>query len=194
MRRVCKIVVFVFLIIMAFSLIGCSEDSASPLSSQYNIGQEITLGEEKFNIYKIDDNKKEIYLLAQREVAVTVFSSSGNKGYNYNTYEGSIVESYVEEYESLLESKGVVVKKSGIIDKDDLYNLGFEHTLSISGLPYNNKHKYAFIDYVDNYWVGGYCKYNTYIWVYFDEKLDHKQYDNEFGVRPAIIIDSSILG
>jgi len=183
-----------FLFVMVFNLIGCTEGNKDLLSNKYTIGQEISFGEEKFNIYKIDDKKEELYLLAQHEIATTVFSSSSHKGADYNRYAGSIVESYVDEYVNSLETQGVEIKSSGIIDIDDLYDLGFERSgYYLNGLPYLNTHEYDFVDYVDNYWVGGYCKYDTYIWVYFDEKLDNKQYDNEFGVRPVIIIDANTL-
>lgn len=160
------------------------------LSKKYNIGDKVELGGVAFNIYKIDNNAG-IYLLAQSSVATTSFSDEEHSGYNANVYEGSLVEDYVNEFVDDLEDKGITIKSSGIIDKDDLYELGFKHSDGLSGRPYSIDDAPKFVTYEDDFWVGGYCKYNTYSWSYTKGLLDVNPCDEEYGVRPIIIIDPS---
>lgn len=181
-------------------LVGCSTSensnsasTESPLLEKYSIGDEVELGGEKFNIYKIDDNNSELYLLAQSNVADTVFSDD-DRSYKYqHDYEGSLVEGYVNKFVDTLEDKGYNIKASGIIDKDDLYELGFKHSDGLSGLPYRVDDAPEYVTYVDNFWVGGYCKYETMSWVYCYETLDTQSCDDEYGVRPIIVVDPSEL-
>lgn len=179
------------IVLLAFAMIylsGCSleTETVEKLSAKYNIGDEVKFGDVAFNIYKIDDTNNELYLMAQNTVATTKFSSYDND------YEGSLVEGYVDEFVDNLEDKGLVIKSSGIIDKEDLYELGFDHSDGLSGRPY----KYSddspeFITYTDDFWVGGYCKYDTYSWAYSYKNLDTYKCENEYGVRPIIVIEPS---
>lgn len=184
----------VVLLIVMVLLSGCSIENGSEtqkLSEQYSIGYEIDLGGVKFNIYKIDDTANEIYLLAQRNVATTPFSDNERSYGDQHDYEGSLVEGYVNRFVDELEDKGYVINSSGIIDKDDLYNLGFEHSVTISGRPYLCKNVPDFVKTEETYWVGGYYKVDTYQWAYFYEKIDTESCDKEYGVRPIVVINPS---
>lgn len=159
-------------------------DLEQSTSKEYGIADEINLDGEMFNVYKIDTYNNELYLLAQNNIATAPYSSYEND------YEGSIVEDYINEYVDVLEDKGYVIKDSGIIDVDDLYNLGFEDSDTLSGLPYKLGNSLEFVNYEDTYWVGGYCEYETRSWAYRYEKLDTYSCSNdECGIRPVIIID-----
>lgn len=200
-----------FILVLAicmFGLVGCSgektteTDKKSPAeenieekdvetseksSKKYKIGDEVDLCGVKFNIYKIDDDSKELYLLAQKNIKITAFSD-----YKHD-YEGSLVEGYINRFVDDFEDKGIVIKSSGIIDKDDLYDLGFIHSDGLSGLPYKYGDAPEFVNYEDMYWVGGYCKYETRSWAYSHGLLDTQSCNDEYGVRPVIVIDSSEL-
>lgn len=100
---------------------------------------------------------------------------------------------YVNRFVDDLEDGGVAIKLSGIIDKDDLYDLGFRHSDELSGLPYRCENVPEFVKYEDKYWVGGYCKYETRSWAYSYETLDTQPCEDEYGVRPVIVIEPSEL-
>lgn len=162
---------------------------------KYELGEEVELGEVKFNIYKIDNKKKEIYLIAENNIATTQFSNDECEGVHVNSYEGSLVEKYVKEFVDDLKNKGVNVKSSGIIDEKDLYELACnKHSNSLSGLPYLcNENAPQFVKNGDNYWVGGYCQYQTRSWVYRSGSLDTQSCNDEYGVRPILIVDAEVV-
>lgn len=191
--------VFAVLLVCILCLTGCSFDdspddnssSADTLSNQYNIGDEVELGAVRFNIYKIDEVNNELYLLAQSNIATTAFSDD-ERSYKYqHDYEGSLVEAYVRKFVHDLEDKGYVIKSSGIIDKDDLYELGFKHSDGLSGRPYLVDSAPEFVKYENMYWVAGYCEYETMSWAYSFGQLDSEPCEDEYGVRPVIIIEPS---
>ncbi|MBQ8000036.1 MAG: hypothetical protein IJ298_02315 [Ruminococcus sp.] len=157
----------------------------------FSVGEEIVLGNSSFNIYKIDKNKNELYLLSQNNIAFTRFSDD-DRDYMYeHDYEGSLIESFVNQFVDDLEDKGYLIKSSGIINKDDLYNLGFKDSITVSGRPYLADSVPEFVSLEKNFWLDGYYRVDTYAWVYFDEKIDTKSCDDEYGVRPIIVIDPS---
>lgn len=198
-----------FVIICFFSLIcltGCAsninldnsveEDEFSQIEvnlKEYNIGDEILLGNISFNIYKIDYSKNEVYLFAENNIATTKFSDKERYYTEWHNYEGSLVENYITLFVNDLEDKGYIIKSSGIIDKDDLYRLNFKDSENLSGLPYKADESYEFVKNEKNYWVGGYCKYETRSWAYVDGMLDTESCDKEYGVRPIIVIDAKEL-
>ena len=120
----------------------------------------------------------------------TVFSSPTQKGTNYSDYSGSIVEGYVNNYKTILESDyGVDVVEARLITKDELTSeeIGCsdtDRTCSESAYPWI---------YSTSYWSGS--AYNTIsVWHvgsngYFD--YSHYGYDRDFGVRPVIIISKN---
>lgn len=65
----------------------------------------------------------EIPYVGSRNSGVTPFSSDAQKGENYSSYNGSIVEGYVNNYKTLLESKfDVSVEEARLLSEDDLIN------------------------------------------------------------------------
>ena len=58
----------------------------------------------------------------------TVFSSDDVKGTNYSDYAGSIVEGYVESYESVLNGLGANIQEATLITKEELESLGCSST------------------------------------------------------------------
>ena len=172
---------------------GCSIENSSStqkLSKQYSIGDEIDLGGVKFNIYKIDDTANELYLLAQQNIATTPFSES-ERSYEYlHDYEGSLVEGHVNRFVDELEDKGYIINSSGIIDKDDLIDLGFE-IAGLNGTKYEISNAPEFIEYEPSYWVDGYCKYDSYAWVYNNGILTTQKCESNSGVRVVIVIKES---
>lgn len=189
-----KKLLILFITCTIFLFGGCDKENIKhdDKLAQYNIGEEIELSGVKFNIYKIDKDEEEIYLLAQKNIATTCFSDDQHTGYQPNSYEGSLIEVYVDNFVTDLE--GVNIKSAGIIEEEDLYNLGFKHSDSLSGLPYIDEEALDFVKFEDDYWVGGYCKYQTRSWVYILGGLDSRSYNEEHGVRPAIIVNVSELG
>lgn len=170
---------------------GNKNDNGSNDTKNFKVGDEIILGDVKFNIYKIGNDNKTLHLLAQNNVAITTFSDSERPYDEEHNYEGSLVEGFVNKFVDDLEDKGYTIKSSGIIDKDDLYELGFIDSVTVSGRPYLCKNTPDFVKLENNYWLGGYYRVDTYQWVYFDEKIDTKSCEDEYGVRPTIVIDSS---
>ncbi len=180
------------LMLTMLCLSGCSGENSTEetLSEKYNIGEEVELGGEKFNIYKIDDINNELYLLAQNNVATTIFSESERSSKYLHDYEGSLIEGYVNEFVDDLEDKGYIIKSSGIIDKDDLIELGFDVD-GLNGTQYKMGAAPDFLKSEEYFWVDGYCKYDTYAWAYSVGILTTQKCEDEYGVRPAIAIDIS---
>ena len=178
------------LVITAICLAGCtySSEEKPKLSDSYNIGDEITLADTTFNVCSIDDYRNELYLFAQNSIATTKYSDDAHEGSYVNSYEGSMIEDYVDEFVENLEQNGVDVVSSGLIDEKDLYNLGFEHSDGLSGRPYHYTGGYDFISPDESFWVGGYCKYNTMSWVYNHGYLDPDSCDEEYDLRPVIVV------
>jgi hypothetical protein len=113
----------------------------------------------------------------------TAFSNSSS------TYEGSIVEGYVNNYKTILESDyGVDVVEARLISYDELID---SKTFACLEFDYCSN-KYPWI-YSTSYWSG--TAIDTYcVWsVFSDGAFDGGSYDdvNQFGVRPVIIISKS---
>ena len=124
-------------------------------------------------------------------IGATAFSSDTQKGTHYSDYSGSIVEGYVNNYKTILESDyGVNVESARIITKDELVN-----TFGCNESEYT-------------------CKGSAYSWIYDTTYWTGSAYDNEslwrvstgggfgffayvfadgFGVRPVIIISKSLF-
>lgn len=189
-------------VICSFLLTGCSEETTSEsdigendtaqiiLSEEYGIGDEIELGGVKFNIYRIGDTDNVLYLMAQNNIATTSFSDAEREQKYMHDYEGSLIEGYVNRFVDDLEDKGIVIQSSGIIYKDDLIDLGFDID-GLNGTKYKIADAPDFIKNEEHFWVGGYCKYDTYAWVYCNGILTTEECEGEYGVRPVIKIDAS---
>ena len=119
----------------------------------------------------------------------TAFSSDTQKGTNYSDYTGSIVEDYVNNYKTILESDyGVDVVEARLITKDELRS----EEIGCSGYKCTGS-AYPWI-YSTSYWTGS--AYNTNIVWFVDSDGDfdfgfRHDYDDEFGVRPVMIISKN---
>ena len=120
----------------------------------------------------------------------TAFSSNSQKGTNYSDYSGSIVEGYVNNYNSYLITQGVTPIEARLITNDELIGLGCsEDDLRCSEAP-------SWV-YATSYWSGS--AYSTsevwfvgsYSYVCFD--YDYHFTDADFGVRPVITISRSLI-
>ena len=122
-------------------------------------------------------------------IGTTAFSSSTQKGTNYSDYSGSIVEGYVNNYKTILESDyGVDVVEARLISYDELAN---SETFACEKYEHCSN-KYSWI-YSTSYWSGSAFS-NSFVWrVYSDGTLDIDHYllAYDFGVRPVIIISKS---
>ena len=122
-------------------------------------------------------------------IGTTTFSSDTQKGTNYSDYSGSIVEGYVNNYKTILESDyGVDVVEARLISYDELTD-----SETFACVEYDEcSDKYPWI-YSTSYWSGS--VYDTdYVWnVWSYDTFDSHGYESEysFGVRPVIIISKS---
>lgn len=184
--------ILLLIITCVLCLLGCSGETTSKekILDTYSIGDEVDLGGIKFNIYRIKNDSNEIYLLAQDNVANTPFSDTDREQKYMHDYEGSLVEGYVNEFVDDLEDKGLVIKDSGIIYKDDLIELGFD-TDGLNGTRYKINDTLDFITVDDHFWVGGYSKYDTYAWTCSYGIIENQPCEDEYGVRPIVVIESS---
>ena len=109
----------------------------------------------------------------------TAFSSDTQKGTNYSDYSGSIVEGYVNNYNSYLITQGVTPIEARLITEDELISLGCSSTRCESAPSWV---------YATSYWSGS-VRSNEF--VCFVSSLGHfgniNYSDNgSFGVRPVI--------
>lgn len=168
-------------------------NKAAKTAKEFNIGDEIVIGNTKFNIYKIDDYNNQLYLLSQKNIGSTKFSKD-NRNYNEeHDYKGSLVETQVNVFVDNLKKQGYKIVKYGIPDYEDIYELNFEHSETLSGLPYLGIKAPDFIKFEDDYWLDGYCKYSSYAWTYNDGTIDTDKCEEKHGIRPMIVIEPSFI-
>ena len=112
-------------------------------------------------------------------------------GTNYNDYSGSLVETYVNDYEAAIEAMGVNVESARLITIDELVNTfgcnESEYTCTGSAYPWI---------YATSYWSGSASEDTIYVWSVFSfGLLNSNNYDDalEAGVRPVIIISKSLF-
>ena len=118
----------------------------------------------------------------------TPFSSSEVHGTNYSSYEGSIVEGYVNEYKSKLEAIGAEIEEARLITKEELEGLGCSSS-GYSGYTCNSAPSFI---YSTSYWSGSACNPSNVWGVYSIANFDDVYtFDNSFGVRPVIGISIS---
>ncbi len=132
-----------------------------------------------------DENMKGWIFEGHPFKGTTPFSNDSQKGTNYNDYNGSIVEGYVNNYKTLLESNfDVPVIEARLITNEEL-----ENTLGCSKLNYKcTESSYPWI-YSTTYWTGDvYSK--KYVWYVFSNgNFSYAEYYfTEIGVRPVIVI------
>lgn len=168
-------------------------NKAVKTAKEFKIGDEIVIGNTKFNIYKINDYNNQLYLLSQKNIGSTKFSKD-NRNYNEeHDYKGSLVETQVNAFVDNLKKQGYKIVKYGIPDYEDICELNFEHSETLSGLPYLGIKAPDFIKFEDDYWLDGYCKYSSYAWTYNDGTIDTDKCEEKHGIRPMIVIEPSII-
>ena len=118
----------------------------------------------------------------------TAFSSDEQKGTNYSTYSGSIIEEYVEDYVDYLNTTYGITVSGDLITKAELEYLGCDGTnnYTCSSAPswiYTTSFWSGSPNYTDHVW---YVDSNAYFGAYF-------YYDTGglLGVRPVITISES---
>ena len=157
------------------------EWNATQLSSPTGIQDEDAKGYDWDN-----ENEVEVFPF----IGTTAFSSDSQKGTNYSDYSGSIVEGYVNNYNSYLITQGVTPIEARLITKDELINLGCsEDDRSCSAAP-------SWV-YATSYWSGS-ANDPGFVWyVYsigdFSTFDGHYSNDSSFGVRPVITISRSLI-
>ena len=121
-------------------------------------------------------------------IGTIAFSSDSQKGTNYSDYSGSIVEGYVNSYNSYLITQGVTPIEARLITKDELIGLGcIEDDYSCSEAP-------SWV-YATSYWSGSAFSTSD-VWIVdsYDNFGENLYYDDYFfGVRPVIIISRDYL-
>ena len=129
-----------------------------------------------------------IPMVGENEYGVTPFSSDAKKGTNYSSYNGSIVEEYVNNYKTLLESKfNVDVVETRLLSEDDLiYTFG----CSFDGRTCSGT-KYSWL-YDKTIWTGvSYDDENIY-YLYVRGEFEPLPYfsTSVAGVRPVVVIST----
>ena len=115
------------------------------------------------------------------------FATEEKHGINYSNYSGSLIETYVNDYEAKLETMGVNIESARLITKEELIGLGCnesENTCTGSAYPWI---------YATTYWSGSAFSTNVVWYVTSDGRFDINLYDSDlfFGVRPVITISKS---
>ena len=178
-----KILTFSFLVCILFGMTGCVDDSAE----QYNVGDEVVVGDMEFYVYKTDYNK--LYLITKDVIATTSFFE---KDQYDNNYYDSLVYDYVLDFSSELVRKGVDVEEYRLIDRTEMEDLGCDDAQALNGRELSCKNAPDFITIDKGYWVDSYSKFSSYAWGAYDSKkneLDYTECEKELGVRPIIVVE-----
>ena len=163
------------------------------------VGNEVCIGEECF--YVISSDTDSVTMLSKMNITLEdnpiqsssagtkVFSSSTQKGTNYSDYNGSIVEGYVNNYNSYLIKQGVTPIETRLITKDELTSEDIgcsKDDNSCSNAP----------SWINStfYWTGS-ANGTNHVWCIYNDSITSFFYGNyaPCGVRPVITIDKSLL-
>ena len=122
----------------------------------------------------------------------TAFSSDLQKGKNYSTYSGSVVEKYVNNYKRLLEEKfDINIVEARLISKEELISEDIG-CLDTTGYCSNSPYPWT---YSTSYWTGTGRASNSVWRVYANSSgyfMDHYYYaEDAYGVRPVIVLPIS---
>ena len=120
---------------------------------------------------------------------VTVFASDSQKGDNYSSYNGSIVEGYVNNYKNLLESKfGVEIVEARLLSYEEVTDpITFGCDPADDIMCYNTPYKWLCSS---AYWLGS-AYDSSYIWFVNSTGGFTKHeysYTSGLGVRPVIVV------
>ena len=126
----------------------------------------------------------------------TVFSSDEKKGTNYNDYQGSIVEEYVNNYKRILESKyGVDIVEARLITYEELTD---PTTFACNGsedAPSCPNSSYPWLK-TTAYWTGSpNGTTGNLVWYIAPSAFGRQSYykNDKTGVRPVIVIPKSLV-
>ena len=123
-------------------------------------------------------------------IGTVAFATEDKHGTNYSDYSGSLIETYVNDYEAAIEAMGVNVESARLITKDELVNTfgcnESEYTCTGSAYPWI---------YSTSYWSGS-AGDDGNVWSVgsngsFDDGLCDIDYGA--GVRPVITISKSLF-
>ena len=123
-------------------------------------------------------------------IGTVAFATEDKHGTNYYDYSGSLIETYVNDYEVAIEAMGVNVESARLITKDELVNTFgcnvSEDTCTGSSYPWI---------YATTYWSGS-AYDDSRVW-FVDStgyvNCEYFDYDFGDGVRPVIIISKSLF-
>ena len=123
-------------------------------------------------------------------IGTVAFATEDKHGTNYSDYSGSLIETYVNDYEVAIEAMGVNVESARLITKDELVNTfgcnESEYTCTGSAYPWI---------YATTYWSGS-ANDDSDVWgVTSRGGFGFNRYDddNGAGVRPVITISKSLF-
>ena len=122
-------------------------------------------------------------------IGTVAFATEDKHGTNYSDYSGSLIETYVNDYEVAIEAMGVDVESARLITKDELVNTfgcnESENTCTGSAYPWI---------YATTYWSGS-AGANHYVWFVICNGSFVTSYSGAHaygaGVRPVITISKS---
>ena len=121
-------------------------------------------------------------------IGTVAFATEDKHGTNYTDYSGSLIETYVNDYEVAIEAMGVNVESARLITKDELVNTfgcnESENTCTGSAYPWI---------YATTYWSGS-ARGSNRVWSVGSNGgfgLDSYAYGYAAGVRPVITISKS---
>jgi len=153
----------------------------TPLTNPTGIQDEDAIG------YDWDDeNNGSIFPI----IGTTAFSSDSQNGTNSNDYSGSIVEGYVNSYNSYLVTQGVTPIESRLITKDELISLGCSVDDQIGSCSDAPSWVYA-----TSYWSSA-AYASAVVWCVESSnsfELNHYSNKSYSGVRPVIVISKNYL-
>ena len=121
-------------------------------------------------------------------IGTVAFATEDKHGTNYTDYSGSLIETYVNDYEVAIEAMGVNVESARLITKDELVNTfgcnESENTCTGSAYPWI---------YATTYWSGLAYGRSTVWSVVSSGGFGYNVYarDDAAGVRPVITISKS---
>ena len=138
-----------------------------------------------------DSNMRAYVAMSLPRRGTTAFSNDEQKGENYSSYEGSIVEGYVNKYKELLERKfSVVIEEARLITYEELTN---EETFGCVERNYCST-RFPWL-YTTSYYSQSSKNsnrvWNIYSYGHFSD-YDYN-YTGGFGVRPVIVISKSLF-
>ena len=176
-----------------FYTIGNDEENVK-LLSKYNlyVGGEYDYSSKKWTVYGskatgIQKMEMKGYVMTSiLSRGTTPFSSDSQKGTNYSSYNGSIVELYVNNYKNILESKFLIdIEEARLITIDELTS----NSIGCVEINETCKEAPSWIR-LTSYWVGN-SKNNLDIWIvdrygtFTSIGYNHLDYVE---VRPVIVI------